>query len=584
MIAHREALDIAFNQLNKIESVRILTDIERESIDSDVIKVAWEVSTEISNQNVELIPIKLICAFKSDFPLSFPSIYLDADSFDGIKYIPHVDENCLVCTFDNNAKPNPSFPGDVVEIAVRKAKRIIEDGIKGHNKTDFEDEIIAYWENRYSEKDQVLTNVLILAEEPLKKRVKIIFIKQPINGIHSIIHQDEKIALNFKAYLDDHDHFYEESEGLYIGELKKFIEPPFDLTNKKSIEFINEEFPDRLQQFKKYINGKSSPKVIIFSKTLQNKPNYFGWSYINPNLSRKGYREGMISPIIAFSSFEANTNVRRISTEIFNPERLIARSAGSQKNEPNTSIYSIAGVGSIGSNLIHFLKTNQFAEFRMIDNEKLKVENLGRHLLGFEYTNKNKATGVKEFLISNNPTRTVSSKEKSIFNVLEEEPDYINSSDILIVCIGEENIERWISNQLELGILKKPTLFIWVEPYLAGGHCIYLTPNHNIYSKLFDESGLFKFNVIDKQEYLASNPILTLREAGCQSNFTPYSADQILYFLGRIYPYILNLTQEKEAKCFSWVGDIEMLRELNIELSDLGKSWEEGSIIEHKND
>ncbi|KYG81237.1 hypothetical protein AWW67_07725 [Roseivirga seohaensis] len=580
MISHEEAKKVAYESLSRIENVRILSEKEAQKVLPGSKLDIWEVSTEVTGPDVMQQDVKLNLIFLPDFPLSLPKVILGTDDYEGIKYIPHVDVSRLVCTYDNQAQPDPDLPGEVVIETLRKAKRIIEEGINGTNKPDFDDEFAAYWEGEYSNKDTVLTNLLLLVEVPLNPNIKLISLENPANRISYVIHQEEGIARRFKAFLNNHGRKFKESQAFFLGNLTGEFTPPFDLTNKDVIELVKKETPESFDAYKAFLNSQEYPKLIMFSKLLSSEQRYFGWSHNRPKLNRNGFRSGSLTAFQAFSTFQYSEPVKRISPELFNSTRLQKRSSGRNSKTVNSIIYSIAGVGSIGSNLIHFLKSHPSAEFRLIDKEILKVENLGRHFLGFDYLNKNKAFGLEGFLKENNPTREVTARDVSIHRVVENEPEYVNESNLLIVCIGEENIEKWIASKLAENIIKIPILFVWVEPYLVGGHCVYITPNHNNYGSLFDENGLFKFNVISSTEYLSSNPALSSKEAGCQTNFTPYSADQVLSFLGALYPHISKIIAngEPNAKSFTWVGDKTILNNFNLQASDYGKGLIEGSI------
>ncbi|PKP11477.1 MAG: hypothetical protein CVU08_12190, partial [Bacteroidetes bacterium HGW-Bacteroidetes-3] len=149
----------------------------------------------------------------------------------------------------------------------------------------------------------------------------------------------------------------------------------------------------------------------------------------------------------------------------------------------------------------------------------------------------------------------------------------------LFVAIGESNIESWIANAIDNGLIIKPTFFIWVEPYLLGGHCIFINPKNNNYTSYFTENGLFKFNIVG--DY--NNEVLSLKEAGCQSNYTPYSSNNIQLFLGNMYSKISEIinSDDTESKSFTWVGDNTIAEKLNIELSKYSLNYGYNTLIEN---
>src|SRR5690606_5504262 len=119
---------------------------------------------------------------------------------------------------------------------------------------------------------------------------------------------------------------------------------------------------------------------------------------------------------------------------------------------------------------------------------------------------------------------------------------------------------------------------VWVEPYLLGGHCIFITPENNNYESYFDKNGFFKFNVIGDYK----NKNLSLKEAGCQSNYTPYSSNNIQLFLGHLNLEISKIIEldNLKSKSFTWIGEKSIAKEMNIEISKYSSVYESNTLIE----
>lgn len=263
-------------------------------------------------------------------------------------------------------------------------------------------------------------------------------------------------------------------------------------------------------------------------------------------------------------------------------ERLENRTSGMRTQE-NEKSFLIAGVGSIGSNLIHFLNSMNSPEFRLVDSDNIRLENIQRHLLGFGDIGNYKTKAIKDYLLKNNPLQKVSTKEISIVDIARNEADYINDIDYVFIAIGKANIDNWVCQSIKDGIITKPVFIIWVEPYLCGGHCLYLHPSNPEFEKYF-ENDFFKFNVIDSVEYKSGDGKLSLREAGCQTTYVPYSGTNVISFISSLFPYISSIIDfnKTESKSFSWLGNLEVINEMGIKISNYYSDKNEGTIIEHK--
>lgn len=149
-----------------------------------------------------------------------------------------------------------------------------------------------------------------------------------------------------------------------------------------------------------------------------------------------------------------------------------------------------------------------------------------------------------------------------------------------ILIVDKFNHERWINEQQEAGKITKPIFYVWVEPYLAGGHILYIHPNDGKFDKYFNEDTTFKYNIISAQAY-KNNTLFKIQEAGCNTSYTPYSMESVESFLAAIFPEICKTVkiENKKSYALSWIGDTGMISKMGIELSEIGTNNNPGSII-----
>ena len=585
MIDFVKARQSAYEEFNKGRKCSIINSNEQKILGFEGYKEVWEVNSEIlDSQCNEVKDFTFYICFSKEFPLEIPKIFLSNEDYKKIKYIPHVDTKRLICTYDNKiVKVNPDFPSEIVEICFNRACKIIEDGISGNYKDEFEQEFIAYWEDKYSDKDNVTSNCLsiISDDSQLSTQIPIIFFQNSLRGYDIVIHSNDQTSEQFKEFLLTYKIKFEETDAFFIKEID-INAPPFNYTNKEIIKKINSS-TTLLDSFKKYINKSPKFPFVVFKKVINNSPQFFAWRHNAINTSRNGFRPGKISPFFALSSFQSAENISRFKFDNITPGRLEKRTTGFIEDKKNKYTFTIAGLGSIGSNLLYFLNSLKVNEFKLIDPDILVIENIQRHLLGLSDVKFHKTVALKGHLQWKNPLLKVSTRELSIIDVLENEPKFINESDYLFISIGNENIEEYIGDSIQNYLLQVPTFFIWVEPYLCGGHLVYVNPKDcRNYSNFFKD-GLFKYNIIDKEEYIKGNELLSMREAGCQSSFTPYSETNVILFLSRIYPIIYKIISENidKSSSYTWIGDTTPLKKQKLKVSKVGLENKIGNLIEN---
>lgn len=562
-----QARKLAFERLSTTQTTRVLELSEKTKAGFKDDFEVWEVVTEVAKGNL-ILDVKLNIVFKKEFPIHLPKVYLSKASFDLCKYLPHTQADGLICTYEDDAQLDPALPAQGIEELITRARRILEDGFSGKNVDDYQHEFVAYWQQAFHEKDKCLRTVLLLISAKLQEDFKVLLIPDGLRGFEFVIHQEEDEALRFKTFLEHHKIKFQEHNGFYLGKIDTLTKPPFELTVRDSIKLVQKNAPDAALRFVRYLNKIGNVRFVVFSKEIQNSDVYLGWMYPAPDLARNGFRPGVLTPLQVFQTFQGGNYLKRFMTESLGNARLMQRTAGSLGSltrDLHTKI-AIAGLGSIGSNLLHFFSVLENVSFRLIDPDVLKIENIGRHLLGFNYVGASKVKALKEHLQLHNPTLDVMTREVGVIDTINDEPDFINNCSCLIVAIGNLNIEKWIAKRIASGVLKIPILFVWVEPYLAGGHCIFVPPLQTNFEDLFDSSGLFIHNVICKEEYNRPHPLLSLKEAGCQTAYTPYSGYHTILFLSALFPILTKLFQngEKQTCAFSWVGDVNAIEKLGV--------------------
>lgn len=562
------------------EPVSVVAKEEARFLGKENFKEIWEIETGLyddENHKWLVEELRIYIAFKNDFPYSLPKIYINNGDLLKIGFIPHVTYlTGNVCVSDEFVIVDDKQSANIVLFQYNKAKQTLVDGLKGKNHSDFEDEFIAYWETIQDKSDNISfrQNYTLIDDEPSDENdVQLIFYRRKGDEKEkytSIIYNEKESLINpYLEYLEQHNYDIVKQECFYIGEETKIKTPPFTLKCEDSISYIP---PKLLPSFKNYFNKAKPFRIVIFKKVIVGNEHYFGWQYPKTATNFKGFRRGKVTPYKStFSKLlpTHNKSVTRFSSDKLNEERLTLRTASDNIKIPKYS-FLIAGIGSVGSLLVQNLNTVNFPNLTLIDNDKLSLENIKRHTLGFSEVGKNKAKATRDSLLSKMPTQNINVYEKSFFDIFGENINTFNNQDYIFLAIGKRNIERWFIEEQIKGNIVKPIFVLWVEPYLLGGHCIYLHPesNRNV-DELFYDIYKFKYSIINPDELEIKRKLFTLKESGCQTNFSPYSNTHLSLFMSSVHEKIYKTIESGSTKSvvFSWVGDYSIAYELGIKLN-----------------
>jgi len=560
--------------------------------DSSCEQEFWTVELEIlRNGQVMILPITL--RLDCDFPLSLPRLHISKKDVEKLGYIPNIDTGGLVCVYDANTNlPDPEQPEIIVEICVRKAKEIIEQGLRGDaNKENYDKEFIAYWENNYGGEQAVDIRALSLIndEKNVANPIKYVCLQSSLGKFSSIIYSDPQSFETIQKNLNESGIKYFEIPTFYLGELND-LNPPFNLNNKDIVSIATSL--NKYEEFVEYLNSAPLLPIVTFSKNIDGRFLFFGWIHKQTAIKSKRRRRILTKKEIPLSpknyariadAENGNFSVNRFSPQVLTWERLKRRSSAdfSAFEKSKAKRVLIAGLGSIGSNLIPYLENMGIPEFVLVDDEVLTLDNIGRHLLGLSDVYKGKTHAVRDYLISRNPLISVSVLQEKVMPLIKRDSTVLESCDFHFFCTGDINSEMWLGNNMVGSSWGRPSFFVWVEPYLLGGHCVYyngVTP--------IDWNGLFPgtrflYNFISEDTHKRVE--FTKRENGCQSTYIPYGSSMLHLFLASIFPKIHNHLQAYgENTCYSWIGDLSFAAQKNILISKWGTNLNSFDLVERK--
>lgn len=534
--------------LNKTENCSIIDDVSalRNKSLKAFAKVI-SVDTEITF-NGKLLELRLYVGLPKKLEVELPKIFIDEDSYTSLKYIPHINSDHSICIQDESENyyySSLDLP-DITLHLIQRAKEILRSKEDiSYTKAEFQREFQAYWSIEYSKKDKVNFSGLSLVDDCSDEEVKAIKLKTKIGHYEFVIYNSSIKFDPFIRYLKQLQVAYVDVPLFQIDYGKE--EPSYELSYFSSIEYLKLSDKNIL---KKAINQSKGNDLLVIFKN--NHSEFYGWLYPKFNILPPGYRQKSNWEKLALNHAK-NFAVERIAFSDITPERLSQRTEGDIRELSNS--VNVVGLGSVGSNLLHFLSKIPIKKYHLVDNDIYKVENVYRSNFGFSFVSSHKSEVAKYQLLDKNPFVDIVTHEQNIIKVLEVEPCFFEQSDYTFLIVGVRRIEEYLIDYLIANNSQKPIFILWVEPYLASGQMMYITP-----SKFKEAKSLlsnYPYHVISDGENLF------LKEGSCQSGYYPYSETYLLLFLSQIFPYIYEIIVKKDntnSKIFSWVGDIDFLR------------------------
>lgn len=549
-----------FVELSKFETCKIL---EREEIKKLCCNFSdggtvWEVATELTFKN-RVLEVRFYIDFPEDFPYTFPRILINRDDYNSVKYVPHINEEMVVCIFDDGQ--NLLMPKNILGLLgfmLSKAKRIIiasEDEIA--NNIEFQREFKAYWEENYSSSDITSDKGLHSISQNTQHEIKGIRFITELSGFEYYVYDNEEDLNEITDYAKKNNIITVEVGILLIENSIRV--PPFELSISQSIAIIEED-ANQYKRFKHLCNSYDLANILVlFCNKANTVDEYYGWSYQKTSIQPRkisGVRNNSSKLAYLKNPIISKDNVTRITFQNNSFERIQKRTTGYVEKQ---IAVAVSGTGSVGSNLIFFLKNLPITSYNLIDNQLLSIENINRHLLGFAFVRRSKANGIAQWLKSLNPLYKVKIKVDSAITIIKNEPNFINNCDFHIVAIGSTMIEEFILNNLIAGNLKKPTIIFWVEPFMASGQMLFITPDDASKALKMIKEENYKYAVLQKAE--SQKDKIYIVEGSCQTGFSPYSSAYMIQFLSSVFPYLKQHLTEGHltSTVYTWIGDKSLL-------------------------
>ena len=515
-------------------------------------------SIELSIQGQTLV---VECELPDFFPYEFPIIRLPNVSLQTCIGIPHLLRDDTLCLFNEaDARPNFLRPFELVLATIHKAEEVIVGGLEGNQQNAFEDEILNYWQKNdeycihlFSDLGEEATSICLSKSKDSGKGV---FIATKTSA--------DNITIYKKATLKDRPNVIE--YGLYIPLTSGFTSYEVR-TEKKMWSALDDRVSKKDKKTICQVASRTSSKRHLFyivSFLDANKERVFvGWR--GRTLSKvDGFRRGHISPFLYWKlQKEDDIAIQRASVTLCTQARLFTR--GSYGYGFRFRSATVIGCGSVGSYLCSMLASMGADSFLLVDNESLSVDNIARHLCGYDMVGLPKTFAVKWRLEKNNPNICCTEYTENAYSAIKAHLNEINQYEALFVAVGDLPLEAYIINLGKQNLITIPTIITWVEPKGYAAHMVYISQYDNAFENL-----ICLDTMCYKRSVLKTTSALIEHDAGCQSGYVPYSGLNVQNYLSECLHKLSRIRTEESLQGnyhFTWVGELSEARRNNIPIN-----------------
>lgn len=486
--------------------------------------------------------------FPKEFPDKYVEIFIDDESQSTI-IIPHIYTGGKLCLYDKNENgPNNIFYKEEVENTLKRAINLIDDSINLRNLGDFRQEIVTRWEQYAKIKAYIIL-------EPLDNP-KIIY-ASGVDNYFVIAETKEKLC-NYIKFTMGIDVNVKIKRALYVP--LNDIELVLPATSTDDIAKIMNE-SKYANFYYSYLVQNCEEPIIIISQIINKEVILLGFT--QPNIKSKVQidRKTIRGVLIC----NKDKSIKKMKLNNFTRARVFTR-GGDGKNIINKNIV-VVGCGSIGSFLTKaIIDVGISNNITLIDIDILQSENIGRHICGASEVGLYKTSAMRNELLRHYPDTKLVLINRDINDILQSEIDILNGNDYIFIVVGDIIIEKKVLKLIKEGKIIKPTIIMWVEPYLIAGHAIICNEkiDESTVNLILDSNGEFKISVLKEPwRYLKS-------ESGCQSAYAPYSGFEAQLFINGFIDTFNRVFIEKGAMgnyIYTKIGRIKWARRNKMKIA-----------------
>lgn len=306
---------------------------------------------------------------------------------------------------------------------------------------------------------------------------------------------------------------------------------------------------------------------VVLGRQMENGAVFVGAVLVGPSrefLSR-GFRPSRKRPQrYVADGFKARA-IEALSIERLDAPWVHGRDANAMLGGMQVCSVGIVGCGAIGGYLARGLVQAGVGSLVLVDHDRLKAANLGRHVLGAEWIARLKALALSEQLARDFPHAARPTAFGSRFqNLKAAELEALSRCDVVVLAgvdlPAELAVDRWIEN------MESPParVWTWTEEFAHAGQAIALHGADRIRDGL-DDDGKFRFKATTRW----NSRITSLGEAGCGTSFQPYSAADMMHTVLMAQRLVTDIVLGKvnASERRTWFGDREAVVALAAEPS-----------------
>lgn len=432
---------------------------------------------------------------------------------------PHVEHDGVLCAAPSTLEVDPDDPARVVASVLGDASTLVERLIAGELDGDFEDEFLSYWDWAADKSGPSFISLLNAVAPTRLVRV----------WRGSTVYVLGETDMDLKRWLANRfgkklETFRTDAAGLFW-----FGAPPpprnYPRTGQALRALISRGGADANDLLSRLVRDTPDKVVAALAFETANGPALAGTIVRPPDRARhgahnqltKGFRPGAVPESILLQRYLGGSNIMRRSIDRADPAWIHGRGQDPRAAQLRGKTVAVIGCGSIGGPIAVTLAQAGVGRLILIDFDRLKWANVGRHPLGAQVVGQFKAKGLAEKLRADFPHIVVDHYDIDVDTAVRRHGDLLATCHLVVSVTGSWAADSRLDAWRESASRRVPVVYGWMEAHACAGHALLLDQGRGCLRCGFDNTGLPDSRVTDWP--VAAQ---TKREPACGAVYQPY--------------------------------------------------------------
>ena len=450
---------------------------------------------------------------------------------------PHVEKDGALCLLHGAASVDPFAPADVVAVLLGDAYALIEDLISGRCAEDFGNEFVSYW--NWSETASAIKVFSLLRPSGPSRAIRV----WRGRDFHLIGETDGDLlrwlaalpgsVSNYALKFEPGALLWRETP-LAPAEFPKSGRDFLCLADPAGAEFLTAIAAQRPSQVVAAIGSRSPYGACFGAVSLRTPRAPPRGGQVQSEILEAGFRRGRTPPDMMVRRFYGGGAVVRSSVERMDRSWVHGRDQDPRQSILAAATVTVLGCGSVGAAVAVLLAQAGVGQLRLVDDDRLKAANIGRHPLGARDVGRFKAVALAEHLRERFPQIDIVDVPRRWEN-LDPSFELFTKSDLIVSTMGDWAAEGALNAAHIADGRSSPILYGWTEAQAAAGQAVLIGGTGGCFQCGLDAHGspLLPVTAWPTEVQLRQEP-------ACGAVYQPYGSVELGYVISLIAELALD--------------------------------------------